>query len=130
MIDIETVPAEESLVNYKPPGGAPLVLASRPARRQLRQPRLAELVAESLRLRITSGVLQEGDLLPKLEELIEEFQVSKPSLREALRILETEGLITVRRGNVGGAIVHAPGRQDAGYTIGAVLDSRAGPLGD
>src|ERR1700694_2499717 len=130
MIDIETVPAEESLVNYKPPGGSPCVLATHPARRQLRQPRLAELVAESLRLRITSGVLQEGDLLPKLEELLEEFQVSKPSLREALRILETEGLITVRRGNVGGAVVHAPGNRDAGYMIGLVLESRNVTMSD
>ena len=99
-------------------------------RRQLRQPRLAELVAEALRLRITSGQLQDGDRLPKLEELIEEFQVSKPSLREALRILETEGLITVRRGNVGGAVVHAPGSHDAGYMIGLVLESREVRLDD
>ncbi len=94
------------------------------ARRQLRQPRLAELVAEDLRNRITSGALRDGDMLPKLEELLGEFQVSKPSLREALRILETEGLITVRRGNVGGATVHAPGSRDAGYMIGLVLESR------
>lgn len=93
-------------------------------RRQLRQPRLAELVAEELRQRITSGSMRDGDLLPKLEELLDEFKVSKPSLREALRILETEGLITVRRGNMGGAIVHAPGSHDAGYMIGLVLESR------
>lgn len=93
-------------------------------RRQLRQPRLAELVAEELRARITSGAMRDGDLLPKLEDLLEEFNVSKPSLREALRILETEGLITVRRGNMGGAVVHAPGSRDAGYMIGLVLESR------
>ncbi len=90
----------------------------------MRQPRLAELVAEELRRRITSGEMRDGDLLPKLEELLDEFNVSKPSLREALRILETEGLITVRRGNMGGALVHAPGSHDAGYMIGLVLESR------
>jgi GntR family transcriptional repressor for pyruvate dehydrogenase complex len=94
------------------------------ARRQLRQPRLAELVAEELRRRITSGTMRDGEILPKLEDLLEEFKVSKPSLREALRILETEGLITVRRGNMGGAVVHAPGSRDAGYMIGLVLESR------
>jgi GntR family transcriptional repressor for pyruvate dehydrogenase complex len=93
-------------------------------RKQLRQPRLAELVAEELRTRITSGAMRDGDLLPKLEHLLGEFNVSKPSLREALRILETEGLITVRRGNMGGAVVHAPGSRDAGYMIGLVLESR------
>ena len=99
-------------------------------RRQLRQPRLAELVATSLRDRITSGELKDGDRLPKQEELLEEFRVSKPSLREALRILETEGLITVRRGNVGGAFVHAPATDDAGYMIGLVLESRGVTVAD
>jgi DNA-binding FadR family transcriptional regulator len=99
-------------------------------RRQLRQPRLAELVADQLRAQITSGRLREGDLLPKQEELLERFRVSKPSLREALRILETEGLITVRRGNVGGAVVHPPGNRDAGYMIGLVLESRGVELRD
>jgi GntR family transcriptional repressor for pyruvate dehydrogenase complex len=93
-------------------------------RRQLRQPRLAELVARTLRERITSGALRDGDMLPKQEDLLEEFRVSKPSLREALRILETEGLVTVRRGNIGGAVVHAPSHHDAGYIIGLVLESR------
>jgi len=101
------------------------MLARNPVvRGQLRQPRLAELVARELRDRITSGKMREGDILPKLEELLAEFNVSKPSLREALRILETEGLITVRRGNMGGAVVHAPGNRDAGYMIGLVLESR------
>jgi DNA-binding FadR family transcriptional regulator len=99
-------------------------------RRQLRQPRLAELVAGALRDRITSGALRNGDFLPKQEELLEEFRVSKPSLREALRILETEGLVTVRRGNVGGALVHAPGHHDAGYMLGLVLESRGVGLRD
>jgi GntR family transcriptional repressor for pyruvate dehydrogenase complex len=95
-----------------------------PARRQLRQPRLAEIVAAALRDRITSGRLRDGDRLPKQEELLDELGVSRPSLREALRILETEGLVTVRRGNVGGAFVHAPNHDDAGYMLGLVLESR------
>jgi GntR family transcriptional repressor for pyruvate dehydrogenase complex len=99
-------------------------------RKQLRQPRLAELVADDLRRRITSGAMRDGDSLPKLEDMLTEFNVSKPSLREALRILETEGLITVRRGNMGGAVVHAPGSRDAGYMMGLVLESRNVTVGD
>jgi GntR family transcriptional repressor for pyruvate dehydrogenase complex len=102
-------------------GGAQL---SENGRRQLRQPRLAELVARTLRDRITGGTLRDGDMLPRQEDLLDEFRVSKPSLREALRILETEGLVTVRRGNVGGAVVHAPSHHDAGYIISLVLESR------
>lgn len=91
---------------------------------------MAELIAERLRRRITDGSLRDGDMLPKFEDLLEEFGVSKPSLREALRILETEGLITVRRGNVGGAVVHPPGSRDAAYMIGLVLESRSVRLPD
>lgn len=97
---------------------------------QLRQPRLAEMVADVLRRRILNGQLADGSMLPKQEELIDEFGVSKPSMREALRILETEGLITVQRGNVGGAIVHAPQTSNAAYMLGLVLQSRKVPLYD
>ncbi|HRE03853.1 MAG TPA: GntR family transcriptional regulator, partial [Ilumatobacteraceae bacterium] len=71
-----------------------------PAKMHLRQPRLAEMVADVLRQRILSGELGDGSIIGKQEELIEEFNVSKPSIREALRILETEGLISVQRGKL------------------------------
>ena len=94
------------------------------ARRQLKQPRIAEIVADGLRQRILSGDLDDGAMLPKQEELLAEFGVSPPSIREALRILETEGLITVQRGNVGGAVVHRPQAAKAAYMMGLVLQSR------
>ncbi len=97
---------------------------------QLRQPRLAEMVADVLRGRILSGELADGSLLSKQEELIEEFSVSKPSIREALRILETEGLITVQRGNIGGAVVHVPQTSSAAYMLGLVLQSKRVTLRD
>ena len=65
-------------------------------------------MASRLRNEILSGRLTEGDSLPRQEDLLADFKVSPPAVREALRILETEGLISVRRGNVGGAIVHLP----------------------
>lgn len=97
---------------------------------QLRQPRLAELVADRLRRRILSGELHGGDFLPKQEDLLAEFRVSKPSIREALRILETEGLITVQRGNVGGAVIHVPKARNAAYMLGLVLESKHVRLDD
>jgi GntR family transcriptional regulator, transcriptional repressor for pyruvate dehydrogenase complex len=99
-------------------------------RQQLRQPRLAEMVASTLRTRILSGDLADGSMLPKQDELLEEFGVSLPPIREALRILETEGLITVQRGNVGGAVVHAPQADKVVFMMGMVLESRQVPLGD
>lgn len=84
----------------------------------------AEAVADRLRDRILSGEVPNGGLLPKLEDLTEEFGVSKASLREACRILETEGLLSVLRGNVGGALVHVPQPAHAAYTVGLVLQAR------
>ena len=89
--------------------------------KNLRWQRLAELVANRLRDRILSGDLEDGALLPKEEELREAYPVSKPSIREAMRILEAEGLITVRRGNVGGAVVHRPSSTNVAYTLAMVL---------
>lgn len=97
---------------------------------QRHQPRLAELVAEAIRGRILSGALHDGDFLPNQDRLLDEFRVSKPSLREALRILEAEGIITVRRGNVGGAVVHLPKAEHAAYTLALVLQSRGVAVGD
>ena len=46
--------------------------------------------------------------------------MSPPSIREALRVLDTEGLVTVQRGNVGGAIVRAPQAGEVAYMLGLV----------
>src|ERR1700759_1573783 len=77
-------------------------------RRQQRQAKIAEITTPSLLRRILSVELNYGDFLPKVDDLLLQFPVSKPSIREAMRILETEGLVSVRRGNVGGAVIHTP----------------------
>ena len=61
-----------------------------------------ELIADELRALIVSGELADGASLGREPDLVERFGVSHPSLREALRILEAEGLITVVRGVLGG----------------------------
>ncbi len=88
------------------------------------------MIAGVLRNRIVTGELGDGKVLPKQEDLLNEFGVSLPSLREAMRILETEGLISVRRGNVGGAVVHRPTSEAAAYILGLVLQSQRVVLSD
>jgi DNA-binding FadR family transcriptional regulator len=90
---------------------------------------MAEQVADVLRERILTG-LAEGAPLPKQDEIVAEFGVSYPSVRESLRILETEGLISIRRGNVGGAVVHPPGAATAGYSLGIALQANAVDVAD
>jgi DNA-binding FadR family transcriptional regulator len=106
------------------------VIQSPVAPRRLKQPRIAEIVADGLRQRILSGELKDSDILPKQEDLMAEFGVSPPCIREAFRILETEGLVTVLRGNVGGAVVHVPQPLTAAYMMGLVLESRRTSLYD
>jgi len=92
---------------------------------RFRQPRIAEIVASKLRDDILSGRLKEGDMLPSQESLFGEFGVSPPAVREAIHLLETDGLISVRRGNVGGAVVHRPTAERTAHMISMVLQARA-----
>ena len=58
----------------------------------------SETVAEAIRARIATGALRPGDMLPSERSLLDEFGVARPTMREALRILESDGLVSVRRG--------------------------------
>lgn len=91
---------------------------------QVRQPRLAEMIAAQVREDILSGRLKEGDVLGNQQQLFDEYKVSRPAVREAMRILETDGLVSVRRGSTGGAVVHAPTPQRAAQMIAMVLQTR------
>ena len=97
---------------------------------RIRQPRVAEIVASRLRDDILSGRLKEGDILPSQESLFTEFGVSPPALREAIHILEVDGLVSVRRGNMGGAVVHLPSADRTAHMISMVLQSRSSPPAD
>lgn len=76
-----------------------------PSQEAIRIPKAAELVADELRRRIVTGVLQAGDQLPPEGQLADQFQVARTSVREALRIVESEGLVMMRRGAAGGGQV-------------------------
>lgn len=94
----------------------------------IRVPKAAELIAEKLRRRIVLGDLAEGDSLPSEAELMVEFSVSRASLREALRVLEAESLIEVKRGARGGARITLPTNEAAAKTIGLLLQLRGATL--
>ena len=87
-------------------------------------------IADELRGRIVAGELADGEWLGREPELVERFGVSLPSLREALRILEAEGLISVVRGVLGGVVVHAPDSRMTARTAALLLQARNVPLAD
>src|ERR1700734_4530962 len=97
---------------------------------QLRVPKAAELLAARIRGQIIRRELKEGDALPAESELMETFGVSRPTLREAIRVLEMESLLRMRRGSRGGALVTAPDPRVAARAVGVLLQLRGVSLRD
>lgn len=92
--------------------------------------KIAERVAAELRREIVTGKLRPGDRLHNERELQEQFGISRPTLREALRMLEAESLIVITRGQYGGARVT---RQDPAVLargVGAYLQMQGVTLKD
>ena len=96
----------------------------------VRAPKTAELIAANIRRQIVRGDLSEGDTLPPELALMAQFGVSRPTLREAFRILETESLISVRRGSRGGAQVMAPEMSVAARYVGLLLQMQGTTIVD
>ena len=63
-------------------------------------------VAEAIKNFVVSEALQPGDKLPNEAELIKRFSMAKGTIREAMRILEAQGLVKTRTGPGGGCFVH------------------------
>ena len=71
----------------------------------IRATRTFEAAIEHLTEAIERARLRRGDRLPSESELAVALGISKPTLRQALRVLELSGLVTVRRGKGGGIVV-------------------------
>jgi DNA-binding FadR family transcriptional regulator len=88
------------------------------------------MVAAQLRRQVVTGALKEGDMLPSESVLMERFGVSRPTLREAFRILESEQIISVRRGARGGARVLVPDGRVAATYAGLLLQYQGATIAD
>ncbi|WP_447527600.1 FadR/GntR family transcriptional regulator [Vreelandella sp. TE19] len=78
-----------------------------------RRPKLAELISDDIKRWIAAESLGEGDRLPNEKALMELYGSAKATVREALKILEVEGLITLKTGPKGGAVINQPGMEPA-----------------
>jgi GntR family transcriptional repressor for pyruvate dehydrogenase complex len=124
------VPEERVAPTMAGNGRPALRLAGNAAAQTVRVPKMAELVAGELRRQIIRGTLAEGDVLPSESDLMEQFGVSRPTLREAFRVLESESLIAIRRGAHGGARVQTPRREVAARYAGFILEYQGATLRD
>ncbi len=96
----------------------------------VRSPKTAELVAGTLRRMVVDGQLKDGDFLPNEAELMAHFGVSRPTLREAVRVLASERLVEVRRGSRTGARVRVPGPEIVARPAGLLLELSGATISD
>jgi GntR family transcriptional regulator, transcriptional repressor for pyruvate dehydrogenase complex len=69
---------------------------------------MPNMLADDIRRQLVAGELLPGQALPPERELLQAYGISRPTLREALRILEAESLVEMVRGPKGGITVRAP----------------------
>ncbi|QLL09830.1 FadR/GntR family transcriptional regulator [Mycobacterium vicinigordonae] len=84
-------------------------------------PTAGQQVADNIRRKIILGEFRDGDFLPNEAQLLAQYGVSRPVLREAIRILQSESLLTIRRGSKGGARVNAPRPEPVARQAGGLL---------
>jgi GntR family transcriptional regulator, transcriptional repressor for pyruvate dehydrogenase complex len=82
-----------------------------------RESSLVEQVVDQLKEVIFSGQYKTGDLLPSEIQLTRQMGVSRPVVREAIKILESRGLLEVRRGTRGGPLVADMNRLISGENL-------------
>jgi GntR family transcriptional regulator, transcriptional repressor for pyruvate dehydrogenase complex len=87
----------------------------------MRVPKASDVLAHELRERILNGEFAEGAGLPAERELVAQTGMSRTTVREALRILEVQGLIRIKSGRTGGAFVQHPGEDVMVSTVGLLV---------
>jgi len=90
--------------------------------------RLYQDVVDQIQTAILEGKLQPGDKLPPQREMAEIFQTSVPPVREALRVLEQKGLIELKLGITGGAIVRKANTEQVGESLALLIKHQQVPV--
>ncbi|BBO67351.1 GntR family transcriptional regulator [Desulfosarcina alkanivorans] len=88
------------------------------------QQRIFEDLVSQIEGAILDGSLKTGDRLPSQRDMVDMFQTSRGPLREALRVLEQKGLLDIKRGVRGGAVVKRPGMTPVAESLGLLVRHR------
>jgi DNA-binding FadR family transcriptional regulator len=80
-------------------------------------PKASDILAGRLRDLIVKGQITPGSFLPAERELVSKSGLSRTSVRDALRVLESEGLIATKAGRTGGSMVTLPGRASVARSV-------------
>ena len=89
--------------------------------RKAKQSRVFQDVVDQIQEAIISGKLKTGDQLPAERELKDRFNVSRGTLREALRVLEQKGLIEIKTGVSGGSIVKGANTEQVSASLALLI---------
>jgi DNA-binding FadR family transcriptional regulator len=84
--------------------------------------RVSQVIVDQIRLLMQQGRLKVNDRLPSERALCEQFGVSRVTVREALRVLEANGLVEIRVGSRGGAFVAVPSSARVGKGLADLLN--------
>jgi DNA-binding FadR family transcriptional regulator len=87
-------------------------------------PKTSDVLANELRRQILSGELANGASLPPERELVAQTGLSRGSVREALRVLEAERLLSTRPGRFGGSTAHQPNDETLGRSMSLFVQGR------
>lgn len=87
-------------------------------------PKASDVLANELRERILSGEYPEGTALPPERELVKQTQMGRTTVREALRILQVQGLVRMKSGRAGGAFVQQPGNESVANSLELLIRGR------
>ena len=81
----------------------------------------AQQVAQDLLARIDDSDVQPGQSFATEAELLQQFDVSRPTLREGIRILEAQGVLEQRPGPGGGLVVRRPSLDMLAHSLSIYL---------
>ncbi len=87
-------------------------------------PKASDVLANHLREQILSGKLAEGVALPVERELASSVGLSRGTVRDALRVLEIEGLVLTRPGRAGGSFVRRPDATTLQRSLNMLVSAR------
>lgn len=90
--------------------------------------KISELIAQQIRTIILNGTMEPGDKLPPERELVEQFQASRISVREALKSLEASALLTIKPGS--GVFVAEVNSKPMSKSLASILQIQKATIND
>ena len=93
-----------------------------------RPPKAAMLVAQRIVRDVVRGGLKPGDLLPPERTMLEKYETGRGTLREALRLLEFQGVIALKPGPRGGPVLLDPDASHLANTVVLLMQLKEAPF--